>query len=412
MPLTVKQLEGAKFGMSQERLSDGNGLYLRLYPSGKKAFQVQIAARVGARKRAWVNLGDFPELGLKQARETAIWVRMQVARGWSTEQVRAVLRSDQLEVQTPPEAERGRPEAPFREVAKVWFERKRTGLKNGKHILQNWTTIETYVFPALADRPIGQIERREIVDALRPIWHEKHETARRTLGRVREIFELAQLDYDIVANPADFNPVIAFGRRRSTRSHFGTLPWERLPEFWDWLQATGCEEQTRQFVMLIALSAKRTGEVRFSRPDHFNHGVWTTPAALMKMGRDHRVPLSAQADVVLGNARLLSSQPEFIFGKRTKSGVISENAALNLVKRFDPGMTGHGLRASFKGWARSQRIYQADAIEFALAHRLPPLEEAYFREDLLEERRSLMQDWASFVTGGVNPVRLCERLIT
>ncbi|WP_147273342.1 hypothetical protein [Paracoccus lutimaris] len=89
---------------------------------------------------------------------------------------------------------------------------------------------------------------------------------------------------------------------------------------------------------------------------------------------------------MLGNARLLSLQPEFTYGKRTKSGVISESAALNLVKRFDPGMTGHGLRASFKGSARAQRLYQADAIEFAPADRLPPLEEAHFRDDLLDER--------------------------
>lgn len=81
MPLTVKQLEAAKFGQVQERLSDGNGLYLRLYPSGKKAFQVQVSTHAARRQRVWVSLGDFPELGLKQARETATWVRMQVGRG-------------------------------------------------------------------------------------------------------------------------------------------------------------------------------------------------------------------------------------------------------------------------------------------------------------------------------------------
>ena len=100
-----------------------------------------------------------------------------------------------------------------------------------------------------------------------------------------------------------------------------------------------------------------------------------------------------------------------LFGKNgNRSGVISENAALNLVKRFDPGITGHGMRASFKSWARMQRRYERDAIEFALAHRLPPLEEAYLREDLLEERRELMQDWADFLCGGKDPVDLKSKL--
>ena len=97
----------------------------------------------------------------------------------------------------------------------------------------------------------------------------------------------------------------------------------------------------------------------------------------MKRSRPHRVQLSSQALTVWRNASLLSTVPVLVFGKRDNKGqVISENAALQMVKRFDRSLTGHGFRASFKGWARAQRRYEPDAIELALAHRLPPLEEA------------------------------------
>ena len=43
MPMTVKQIEAARFGVDKERMSDGSGLYLRLFPNGAKRFQVQIA---------------------------------------------------------------------------------------------------------------------------------------------------------------------------------------------------------------------------------------------------------------------------------------------------------------------------------------------------------------------------------
>jgi hypothetical protein len=43
MPLTVKQIEAARFGVDKERLGDGGGLYLRLLPNGAKRFQVQLA---------------------------------------------------------------------------------------------------------------------------------------------------------------------------------------------------------------------------------------------------------------------------------------------------------------------------------------------------------------------------------
>ncbi|OSP55617.1 hypothetical protein [Pseudoruegeria sp. SK021] len=39
------------------------------------------------------------------------------------------------------------PQVPlFRDFAKVWFDRTKQGLSNGKPIQQNWTTLTTYVF--------------------------------------------------------------------------------------------------------------------------------------------------------------------------------------------------------------------------------------------------------------------------
>ncbi|WP_313136959.1 tyrosine-type recombinase/integrase [Paracoccus jeotgali] len=412
MALTVKQIEAARHGSQKERMSDGSGLYLRLYPSGKKTFQVQINKETGSSARAWVSLGDFPGLGLKDARDLAGWVRMKSSQGWTVERIRDAVRAGNEEVREAPSPapDQG---ATFREVAEVWFERKRIGLKNGKHIDQNWNTMVAYAFPKLGSRPVTEITRREVVETLRPIWHSKNETARRTLGRIREVFELAKLEHDFLASPADFDPKVAYGHVRRQTKHFGAVVWERVPEFWDWLQQARCDDQTRQLTMLLVLTAKRTGEARFARARFRDSrtSIWTTPGKLMKRGREHRVPLSQQAETVWENALLLSQDPIMLFGKpRNKTGVICENTVLNLVKGFDPGITGHGFRSSFKGWARAQRRYAHDAIEFALAHRLPPLEEAYLREDLLEERREMMQDWADFVTAESPPERLQERL--
>lgn len=411
MTLTVKQIEAAHFGAAKERLSDGGGLYVRLYPSGRKAFQVQVPKEAGTAARVWVNLGHYPDLSLKEARETANLVRLWSRKGWSAAQIRASLGTDAINRPDAAPAAEDKALTPFRDVAKVWFERKVPGLKNGKHIAQNWTTMETYVFPRLGSRPIGAITGLEIIETLRPIWHSKNETAQRTLGRVQEVFELGVLEYGVPANPAMFKTTVAFGKVNRTTRHFGSLPYERMPEFWAWLTRAGGDEATRQLVMLIALTAKRTGEVRQARLSFLNERdrIWTTPAALMKRSRPHRVQLSSQALTVWRNASLLSTVPVLVFGKRDNKGqVISENAALQMVKRFDRSLTGHGFRASFKGWARAQRRYEPDAIELALAHRLPPLEEAYLREDMLEERAVMLQDWADFVCDGSPPVDLAE----
>lgn len=425
MPLTVKQIEAAAFGKSKERLGDGSGLFLRLYPSGSKIFQVLLPAEAGSKRRVWVSVGDFPATTLREAREMTFWARTQSARGWSAEMIRSAVRSEENRPDRPgpggpevtsPKAPasrqgRGRPKAhavaapkrTFADVARLWFEQKRQGLSNGKHIAQHWTTLQTYVLPVLGRRPVDEITTPEIVECLRPIWRDKHETARRTLARTREVFELARLQHGLAGNPAQFDPGIAYGRVQRKTRHFGSLPWPRMPEFWQWLCEVSCDEVTRQMAMLIVLTAKRTGEARFARFDEIDAetATWVTPEEKMKMRQEHRVPLSRQAMAVHETLRGLNGGRDYLFAKAgTKSGVLSENTVLKLVQRFDPEITGHGFRATFKGWARSQKRYQKDAIEFALAHGLPPLEAAYFREDLLEERRPMMQDWAEFVTGG------------
>ncbi len=198
--------------------------------------------------------------------------------------------------------------------------------------------------------PIAEITKPQVVDTLRPIWHEKNETARRTLGRLQEIFELAELQSHISSNPARFNPQTAFGRVRRKTQHFGSLPWERMPDLWQWLIEVRCDEITRQFVMLLLLSAKRTGEVRFARHTWFSVAplaVWETPAEYMKMSQAHRVPVSRQIATIVDNMRVLSGGDGFLFSKpNTKSGVVSENTALVLLKRFDPSIIRNAANMS------------------------------------------------------------------
>ncbi|MGM0661689.1 MAG: tyrosine-type recombinase/integrase [Pseudomonadota bacterium] len=171
---------------------------------------------------------------------------------------------------------------------------------------------------------------------------------------------------------------------------------------------------TRQLAMLLVLTAKRTSEARFARWSDFDadRTIWTTTEERMKMRRGHRVPVVRQTRIILDNLELIrAAGTDHVFGKpRSKSGVISENAALNLVKRFDPDITMHGFRSSFRTWSRKQGLYDHDVMEIALAHEKDDLIAAYERDDLLEERRPMMQAWADFVTGGEDPVSLRDTL--
>ena len=90
------------------------------------------------------------------------------------------------------------------ECAKVVITNKTRELKNEKHISQWSSTLETYIYPTLGDLTIGTITKVDIAEALKPIWIEKNETARRIRGRIETIFDYAKaMGYFEGDNPAE-----------------------------------------------------------------------------------------------------------------------------------------------------------------------------------------------------------------
>src|SRR5690606_10959172 len=85
----------------------------------------------------------------------------------------------------------------------------------------------------------------------------------------------------------------------SKESHHAALPWQRMAEFVAALRKIeGSGARALEFAIL---TAARSGEVRgatWSELD-IEAGIWTVPAARMKAGKEHRVPLSARALEVL-----------------------------------------------------------------------------------------------------------------
>jgi len=402
--LTVKQIEAAQYGSSPDRISDGNGLYVRLSKGGAKTFQLRMPENG---KTKWITLGRHPELSLREARMKSMLTRADILDPRHD----AIGTENVITTPVPPEKSAQAPL--FRDFAKIWYDRKVEGLSNGKHKQQNWNTLVTYVFPQLGAMPIDEIKLRHIIAVFDPIWREKHETAKRTLGRVKEVFELAKLREFVEVNPADFDRKIAFGRVIKRTRHQPSLAWAQAPELWQWMLEHDVAEDVRQMMMIMVLTGKRTKEVRMMQwaDIDWDNLIWSSQAEHMKMRREHRVPVCKQLEIIFDNLTLLKCHPQNVLARsKNKEGVIDENRARLEFQKFDPNITGHGMRSTFRTWLRKQKCYPKDLMETALSHEKDELVEAYMRDDLLDERRPMMQDWADYVTGGEMPPRLRDRL--
>jgi integrase len=294
----------------------------------------------------------------------------------------------------------------FSECATRYIQAKRAEWSNPKHASQWGNTLRDYALPVLGQLPIDTIERNHVLACLEPIWHLKTETASRVRGRIESIWNWAKAHgYVSGDNPAAWKgalqPLLASPAKvQKTLSH-PAMPYVDVPRFL--LQLKSIESLGSLALQFLIMTACRTSEVIEARWDEINDSVWTIPAERMKAKKEHRVPLSQEAMELLINCPKTGA---YVFGHlhKSKAGIvqkpISNMTMAQILKRHGGSdFTVHGFRSSFRDWSAEQTQYPREVCENALAHQLPDrVEAAYLRTDWIEQRRRLMQDWATFVT--------------
>ena len=130
------------------------------------------------------------------------------------------------------------------------------------------------------------------------------------------------------------------------------------------------------------------------------------PSSLMKMERNHIIPLPDRVVEILEQVRPITNGEGLVFP--TKRSILkddpkplSDMAFSSLMKRHGFQAVPHGFRSSFKDWATERQQGSDTPSEFALAH-FPEdkVKGAYARSNLLETRRGLMQNWDHFLRTG------------
>ena len=149
----------------------------------------------------------------------------------------------------------------------------------------------------------------------------------------------------------------------------------------------------------LILTAARTSEVIGADWKEINLAakLWAVPAARMKGGKSHVVPLSARAMEILREAEKFG-RTGFVFPGQRSGCPLSNMAFAALLRRMKiEDATAHGFRSSFRDWCGECTSYPRDVAEAALAHAIPDkTEAAYRRGSAIEKRRRMMEEWGVF----------------
>lgn len=377
------------------RHADGGGLYLVVDAKGAKRWV--LLYRLPGRRRE-MGLGSINAVPLVRARELAAEARAKIAGG-----------IDPLEEKHAPPPIPEAPPAPpvtFADVALVYMDDRERTWRNAAHRKQWRQTLEVQS-ASLWSRPVASITTEDVLAVLRPMWHEKPETARRIRGRVERILDAARVGgHRITENPARWRghlDVLLPKSGKLTRGHHAAMPYAEVPAFYQALAARG--GSAAPGMMLLILTAARSGEIRGMTWGEVDMAgaLWTVPASRMKAKREHRVPLPAEAMRLL--ALMMPEKPlrSALAFPSLRGKVMSDMAFGMLLRKMgQTEITTHGFRSSFRDWVDNETDFAGDLAEAALAHLTgDETERAYRRGDALAKRRHLMDDWAAFVAAGV-----------
>ena len=317
------------------RYGDGGGLYLRVAEYSTKAGLARSKnwlfrfERDG--KERQMGLGSLNTLTLADARAKARDCRKALLEGIDPIDARLSRKLAAREAAARVMTFRACAEAYIAEHGRTW--------KNSAHAKQWPSTLTTYVYPHIGALGVGAVDTGLVLKCLQPIWAELPDTAGRVRGRIEKVLDWARArGYRSGENPARWaghlDHLLARKPKAERVKHHAALPHQQVPPFMQELRARqDVSSRALEFLILTAARTNETIGACWSEID-IAEKLWTVPAARMKSGRPHIVPLSDRAIQILkGLPQEGRDEDGYVFiGGRSAGKPLSNMAMLELLR--------------------------------------------------------------------------------
>ena len=372
------------------KLPDGNhnfgdGLYLRVYGNSRTwAIRLQVKG-----KRTIRGLGSAMEITLGQA-------RIECAR-----QRAAMLAGDMQTKSQKNRKEESKKKALFKDVWEQAVDaRARVAQWKTDAQYHQWRqSITDHALPYLGNLPVADIDRKDILCVLEPIWDKMPSTATKVRNRLEIVFDWCIREgFREKENPARWKGQIEFDLP-SLHSKIGQKHHE-APTLLELQTAAPrlLETGTGKCALFGILTACRVSEflkAQWNEVD-FKKRVWSVPPERRKDKKPfpHRVPLSDQAIKLL---RSIPQESEYIFKGRVAKTYSLDSCRKMLRDVICRPVTAHGCRSTFRDWCAEHGVDHIVAEKCLMHSTGDAVVQAYQRSDMLEQRRGVMQKWADAV---------------
>ncbi|WGK60484.1 integrase arm-type DNA-binding domain-containing protein [Halopseudomonas sp. SMJS2] len=364
-------------------------LYFAVSPSGRKRWDMRYK-KPGADTWSWLGLGSYPDVSAKKARVEAVKVLDLLDRGIDPVAEKAAAR----------DAKKQAVANSFRNSAEAWYQKKIDDGRAEKTLVGIRYCLDNDVLPAIGAKPITDVTRADCAKIQASIEKRgAHNTAEKARTWLNQIFGWAIAHGRTENNPASNLRDIA--ARAPAEKQYPHLMEAELPEFLQALRQSPSRMIALTAAWMVVRTASRPGMVRFAEWNQFDFDakLWSVPAAIMKMSRDHLVPLPDTVVTDLLELRRLTGRGRYLFPSSGSKCPVISDATINKVFAlvgYKGKMTGHGARHTCKTLL-SEHGWPDAWSEMQLAHKKVGLREVYDKAAYLEQRRVMMQWYSDYI---------------
>ncbi|MFO7602557.1 MAG: tyrosine-type recombinase/integrase [Gammaproteobacteria bacterium] len=310
-----------RFEISED---NGNGLWIRVSPSGKKTWVYIYRYQKKLRR---LTLGTYPELSISKARQSHAAARSLL----KDKGVDPGARKQRLL-----EAERNA------DSVSALVEKYIEGhaKKHKRSWREDQRILHKEVIPRWGELKAKDVRRRDIIDLLDDIANGIDTgkvkrppapiAANRTLEIIRKMFNYAIERAIIEATPCT---MVRAPGKEAQRDRI--LTQEEIALFWKNIEQANATSPIKIALKFQLVTAQRRGEITLAKWRDFDleSKWWTIPKEDSKNSLSHRVPLSDLAMNLIGELKQLSIDSDFLFPSPIKiTGESEENRCTQPIK--------------------------------------------------------------------------------
>lgn len=387
---------------------------LERLPVGIHCYERGVYLRVTAKGRSWVLKytinGRRRELGLGPAAQTisAVLAKANLAKAQIAQGVDPLeLKAQERAARAVEEKKRRMPT--FGELAPEALDHVLSMRRfQGAKTESAWRHSLKELGERFGSQRIDAIKRDDCAAVLREVWTDQPRKGRDWHSRMLAVFDYAVLKGWIEKNPATWKngldavlPSRSVVLRGQEEKHHAAVSPEELRAI---VQALWKENSSAALCVVFgALTVGRASEYRCAVWDEVNldDATFSVPP---KRRKDKKptpfiVPLTRQA---LALIHRLDTSGSLLFPSSVPGASMYPKTLVACLRRHtDEEITSHGMRSTFADWcAKNEKNFLVS--EKCLMHSVGnQVFRAYQRDDLLEQRRKLLQEWADYLLPNV-----------